>query len=198
MSRHKVVIVGAGPAGIFAALELVRRGMTDILIVEKGKTLTKRTLPRAPDRLREVQGVRHHDRLGRRGRVLRRQAHADPDVGGWLGDYMPRPELDELLDYADRLWIEFGSPEEVHGPDPATAARLQKQATLAGMRLVPMTIRHLGTDRSPGVLEAMRVWLVDHGVEVRTRCAASKILVDGGTGAAASSSKTARRSTRST
>ncbi len=179
MPRHKVVIVGAGPAGIFAALELVRRGITDILIVEKGKTLTKRNCPARQTACVKCKVCDIMTGWGGAGAFSDGKLTLTPDVGGWLGDYMPRPELERLLEYADKLWIEFGSPLEVHGPDPATAARLEKQATLVGMRLVPMTIRHIGTDRSPDVLEAMRVWLVDHGVQVRTTCAAAKILVDG-------------------
>ncbi len=177
MSRHKVVIVGAGPAGIFAALELVRCGVNDVLIVEKGKTLTKRTCPARQTACVKCKVCDIMTGWGGAGAFSDGKLTLTADVGGWLGDYLPRPELDELLDYADKLWIDFGAPEETHGPDPENAARLEKQATLAGMRLVPMTIRHLGTDRSPDVLEAMRVWLVDHGVEVRTRCAAEKILV---------------------
>jgi uncharacterized FAD-dependent dehydrogenase len=102
------------------------------------------------------------------------------EVGGWLGDYVPKPELEGLLDYADKLWLEYGATTEVHGPDPQTAAQLEREATLAGMKLVPMRIRHLGTDRSPEVLDAMRVALEAAGVTVRTDMAAARILAEGG------------------
>jgi hypothetical protein len=180
MSRHKVVIVGAGPAGIFAALELVRQGVNDVLIVEKGKTLKKRHCPARQTACAKCKVCDIMTGWGGAGAFSDGKLTLTPDVGGWLGDYMQRPELEDLLGYADGLWVEFGAPLEVHGPDPATAARLEKQATLVGMRLVPMNIRHLGTDRSPEVLEAMRVWLAEHGVEIRVRCAASQILADAG------------------
>ena len=102
------------------------------------------------------------------------------EVGGWLSDFVAKPELDDLLEYADRLWLEFGATTDVHGPDPATAAQLEREATLAGMKLVPMRIRHLGTDRSPEVLDAMRVALEAAGVTVRTECPAARILIQGG------------------
>ena len=86
-----------------------------------------------------------------------------------------------LLDYADELWLEFGATTEVHGPDPDTAAALEREATLAGMKLVPMRIRHLGTDRSPEVLDAMRVWLLEprRRRSARTRAAARILAEDG-------------------
>jgi uncharacterized FAD-dependent dehydrogenase len=93
---------------------------------------------------------------------------------------VPREELEELLDYADGLWLEFGATKEIHGPDPQTADELCREATLAGMKLIPMSIRHLGTERSPEVLEAMRVWLLEQGVTVRTDTAAERIMVDAG------------------
>ena len=67
-----VVIVGAGPAGIFTALEMLRKGSKQsILLIEKGQPVEKRHCPKAqigPPHLR------HHHRLFRCGRVLGRQA----------------------------------------------------------------------------------------------------------------------------
>jgi uncharacterized FAD-dependent dehydrogenase len=98
------------------------------------------------------------------------------EVGGWLGDYVGTDALQDLIEYADALWVEFGATREVHEPDPATAERLRHEATLAGMQLVPMRVRHIGTDRSPAVLAAMRVSLEGAGVEVRTDTGVAKIL----------------------
>jgi uncharacterized FAD-dependent dehydrogenase len=90
------------------------------------------------------------------------------------------PALADLVEYADGVWVEFGATTEVHGPDPDTAARLVHEATLAGMQLVPMRVRHMGTDRSPGVLQAMRTELTRLGVEIRTETEVASILtVDG-------------------
>ena len=97
------------------------------------------------------------------------------DVGGWLGDYLGAADLERLVDDSDRMWLRFGATTEVHGPDTETAARLVHDATLAGMRLVPMRIRHIGSDRSPAVLQAMYDHLVEVGVEVRTRTEVARI-----------------------
>ncbi|MDR3686512.1 MAG: FAD-dependent oxidoreductase [Coriobacteriia bacterium] len=177
---YSVVIVGAGPAGIFAALELVRAGITDVLIVEKGHPIANR---RCPARRTSCVGCRTCDIMtgwGGAGAFSDGKLTLTTEVGGWLGDYVPKAELEELLEYADQLWLEYGATTEVHGPDPATAVELEREATLAGMKLVPMRIRHLGTDRSPEVLDAMRVALEAAGVTVRTDVAAKRILAEGG------------------
>lgn len=179
--EYDVVIVGAGPAGIFAALELTRSGaIPRILMLEKGHPIPRR---RCPARETACVGCRTCDIMtgwGGAGAFSDGKLTLTTEVGGWLPDYVAKPELERLLEQADDIWLEFGATPEVHGPDPETAAGLMREATMAGMKLIPMRIRHLGTDRSPEVLDAMMSHLAGLGVEVRTEVAANRILsVDG-------------------
>ena len=177
---YKVIIVGAGPAGIFAALELAKSGVTDVLVLEKGHAIAKRKCPARRTACVECRTCDIMTGWGGAGAFSDGKLTLTTEVGGWLGDFVPRPELETLVDYADQLWLEFGATTEVHGPDAATATELQREATLAGMKLIPMRIRHLGTERSPMVLDAMRVYLESVGVTVRTERAASRIISENG------------------
>lgn len=174
---YDVVIVGAGPAGIFAALELTRTVHGPrILMVEKGHAIPRR---RCPARETACVGCRTCDIMtgwGGAGAFSDGKLTLTTEVGGWLPDYVAKPELEVLLEQADDIWLQFGATTEVHGPDPQTAAALQREATMAGMKLIPMRIRHLGTDRSPEVLDAMMVRLLELGVEIRTEVGAKRIL----------------------
>jgi uncharacterized FAD-dependent dehydrogenase len=175
-----VIIVGAGPAGIFAALELTRTGSASILMVEKGHSIAKR---RCPARETSCVGCRTCDIMtgwGGAGAFSDGKLTLTTEVGGWLADFVPTRQLEELIEYCDDLWLEFGATSEVHGADAQTAAELQREATLAGMKLIPMPIRHLGTDRSPQVLDAMRVDLAAAGVEIRTELSAVRIIAEDG------------------
>lgn len=177
---YDVVIVGAGPAGIFSAIELVRAGVTNILIAEKGRAISKR---RCPARRTACVGCRTCDIMtgwGGAGAFSDGKLTLTTEVGGWLGDYVEHDELQRLIDYADKIWCEFGASSEVYAPDPGIAAVLENDAVLAGMHLVPMRIRHMGTDRSPRVLEAMRTFLEDAGVTIRTECPVTRILAANG------------------
>lgn len=178
--RHDVIVVGAGPAGIFAALELLRDPVLKVLVLEKGRDIEKR---RCPARQTACVGCKTCDIMtgwGGAGAFSDGKLTLTGAVGGWLGEYVGPEALGELLDDADRLWLEFGADTFVHEPDAAQATRLVAEAAAVDMELVPMRIRHLGTDRSPEVLGAMRTHLEARGVEVRTTCPVTRILAEEG------------------
>ena len=177
---YDVVIVGAGPAGIFAALELVRLGVSDVLVLEKGKAIENRDCPARQHGCIHCATCAIMTGWGGAGAFSDGKLTLTSQVGGWLGDYVDPEPRDELLDYADRLWLEYGATREVHGPDAETAERLVADAAEAGMRLVPMRVRHLGTERSPLVLAAMRASLEASGVTVRTGAAVTSLAESGG------------------
>jgi uncharacterized FAD-dependent dehydrogenase len=179
--RYDVAIVGAGPAGIFAALELARSGREGrILLLEKGHGIEKRRCPAKERGCAECKVCAIMTGWGGAGAFSDGKLTLTTEVGGWLGDYVGIDELSKLIRYADDVWVEFGATTEVHGPDADTAARLIHEATLAGMQLVPMQVRHMGTDRSPDVLQAMRAELERLGVEIRTETEVARILTADG------------------
>lgn len=179
-AHYDAIIVGAGPAGIFAALTLSRRGAERVLILEKGKDLEKRKCPAKRTKCINCPTCAIMTGWGGAGAFSDGKLTLTSEVGGWLSDYVAADALDALLARADDMWVEFGATTEVHGPDPDTAARLIHEATLADMQLIPMRVRHIGTDRSPKVLGAMREALEAEGVEVRTDTEVTRILVEGG------------------
>ncbi len=184
MVRHEtydVVIVGAGPAGIFAALELARasRGLR-ILMLERGKPISERRCPARQTHCVGCETCSIMTGWGGAGAFSDGKLTLSTEVGGWLGDLIDRDTLERIVEDADRIWREFGATPEVHGPDEETAERLVRQAVLAEMRLVPMRIRHIGTDRSPAVLQQMYEHLVTAGVEVRLRTEVGRIIADAG------------------
>ena len=180
MAEHfDVILVGAGPAGIFAGLELEGSGLKTLLL-EKGPDLSARPRPgelqrSAPGdpRLRwQITG------FGGAGAYSDGKLTLSGDVGGRLDTIVGVETLRELIAYVDEQYVRFGGTEKVYGlTDEVDDWR--RRAALAGLRLVPAPIKHLGTDRLFFILEAMREKL-GRGVDVRTGVAAERILLRDG------------------
>lgn len=177
---YDVVVIGAGPAGIFAALELLAIPGISVLVLEKGRDIEKR---RCPARQSGCSGCKTCDIMtgwGGAGAFSDGKLTLTGEVGGWLGEYVGSAALRTLLQDADNLWLKFGADPFVHTPDEPHTARLMREAAAVDMQLVPMRIRHLGTDRSPEVLGAMRTYLEAQGVEVRTSAPVARVLASEG------------------
>ena len=142
---YDCIIVGAGPAGIFAALELVMKSEGKrFLIIEKGKDLPGR------DRKEIFSG------WGGAGTYSDGKLNISRDVGGFLNEYTAPAELDELLSYADGLYLKYGAPAELKGYDAESVSPIEHKAAQAGLRLIPFPIRHIGTDRCLELLKNLR------------------------------------------
>ncbi|MBC7326395.1 MAG: FAD-dependent oxidoreductase, partial [Moorella sp. (in: Bacteria)] len=102
-----------------------------------------------------------------------------PEVGGWLNEYIPERDVTALIDYVDGVYRHFGAPEKVYGGlEDERIADIQRQAVLADLKLIPAPIRHLGTGRTQEILQAMKNYLEEHGVDVCTDTPVEEILVD--------------------
>jgi uncharacterized FAD-dependent dehydrogenase len=177
---YDVVIVGAGPAGIFVALELAGAGLS-VVVLEKGPALSGRTCP-ANERGVTCKGCTPCSMVsgwGGAGAFSDGKLTLSPEIGGNLGDYVGLAELEDLIRYVDRLYVDYGGPEEVHGTDEKRLREIVRQATLAELRFVPSPIRHLGTGRTGEILSRMYDYLKDR-TEIRTRTVAQRLLVEKG------------------
>ena len=156
---YNVAIVGAGPAGIFTALEIVKlRPEWKVVLIEKGQRIEKRKCPIREGSPKCVNCKRCGLLCGwgGAGAFSDGKLTLTPDVGGHLVDYMSRENAKELIKYADDLYLKYGATDEVFGTDMKTFEEIEHQATLAELKLVHAPVRHLGTERSLDVLKNMQ------------------------------------------
>jgi len=146
MKKYDVIIVGAGPAGIFAALELSKIDGIKTAIIDKGSDIEKR-LSQAPRSL--LCG------WGGAGAFSDGKLTLSTEVGGHLNAYVPDDELQGFIKYVDQTYVDFGAPETVYGTNEDEVNRLAHRAILADLKLIPSAIRHVGTDQWPDMLRKL-------------------------------------------
>jgi len=168
-NQYDVIIVGAGPAGIFSAIELSKAEKLKVLLLEKGKS---------PEG-RERRGLSMIFGWGGAGAFSDGKLILSTRVGGWLKDYVGEAELQTLIEEVERIFLEYGAPREVHGVDEERIKDIARRAALADLRLIPSRIRHIGTDFTPVITRRMYDGLKDK-VEIRVETEVVKIEVKGG------------------
>ncbi|RJQ31772.1 MAG: FAD-dependent oxidoreductase [Actinobacteria bacterium] len=175
---YDVIIVGAGPAGIFTALELVKKNHLKIIILEKGLDISKR-VQLAQKKMFKKEPTAVVSGWGGAGAFSDGKLTLSTDIGGWLNEYIANKELDDLIDYVDRIYLEYGAPKKKHGLDKSKIDSLAQKAQLADLSLIPSHIRHLGTDRCAQILKEMAKYLEDR-VDIRTKTEVTEILSNKG------------------
>lgn len=153
--RYDVIIVGAGPAGIFCALELTRGSGLKVLMVDKGQGLDSRRCPSPGGQCKRCQPCATLSGWGGAGAYSDGKLTLSSQIGGWLTDFVPRGKVEKLIEKTDRAYLEFGAPPRIFGDDEEKVAEIARSAVKSDLLLVPSRVRHMGTDLCPGVLAAM-------------------------------------------
>jgi hypothetical protein len=183
-AQYDVIIVGAGPAGIFTALELVKnRSGLKILIVEKGWNIKDRVCfareQNAPCFNCSPCSVTCG--WGGAGAFSDGKLTLSTDVGGSLEHYLDKKKLTAMVDYIDQFYVAFGAPAQVFGLEhKEEIENMQRRAVLSELKLIPVPIRHMGTGRCIEILRKMQDHLLSHGVEVRTSSPVREVMVKDG------------------
>ena len=182
--KYDVVIIGAGPAGIFTALEMLRLGSKKkIVIVEKGQPVEKRSCPKAKTKTCMNCKPYCHITTGfsGAGAFSDGKLSLSCEVGGDLPSLIGEDFAQELIDYTDKIYLEFGADEHIEGINASEEVKeIRKRAIKAGLKLVDCPIRHLGTEKAQTLYLEIENYLREHNVDMMFGCECNDVLIEDG------------------
>ena len=176
MKNYDVIVVGAGPSGVFLAYEMLQLDKTKkVLLIEQGRKVENRYCP-----IEKLGKCTHCQPMcnitcGFSGAgafsdgklSLYNREDDDFYVGGVLHEYVGVEETKKLIDYTDEIYLKFGADKKLEGVDyKDEVKKIYDKAKKEDINLVNIPIRHLGTEKSHEVYGKIEKYLLDNGIEI--------------------------------
>ncbi len=182
--KYDVIIVGAGPAGIFTAVEMLKQGTEKkILMIEKGRSIDKRSCPKTITK--ECINCKPYCHIttgfSGAGAFSDGKLSLSYEVGGDLPLLIGEDFAQEMINYTDKIYLEFGADSTIEGiGNEEEIKAIRKRAIKSGLKLVDCPIRHLGTEKAQDVYLALQNYLIDKGVEILFNYDCQNLIIDDG------------------
>ena len=169
-NRKKVIIVGAGAAGLFAAHELISsKKDLEIIIIDMGKDVDKRHCV-VPDKLICVhcKPCNMLCGVGGAGTYSSGQLNLNPYIGGDLVELAGSEDKAwALIKKIDNIFLDNGAPKKVYDPNEEEVKELKLKAGAEGIQFIPIRQRHIGTENAPKVINNIKSYLERNGVQFK-------------------------------
>lgn len=162
-----VVIVGAGPAGLFSAYELVtKKPSLKVCLIDQGKLAQNRVCPmKTTGKCVNCQPCNILSGYGGAGTFSDGKLNFIPKLGkSDLFKYMSESEAYSLIDDTEEIFNKFGMDSDVYPKNTEKSEEIRRDVTVKGARLLLIKQKHLGSDMLPKYIEDFTNYLINHGV----------------------------------
>ena len=181
--EYDVIIIGAGPSGIFCAYELMRRKPDlKVLMLEKGRSIERRVCPKRKTKV--CVGCKPCSittGFAGAGAFSDGKLSLSPEVGGTLPEILGYEKAEELIREADEIYLKFGADEKVYGLEDMEAIdEIRAKSIRANLKLIECPIRHLGTEEGYKIYARLQKHLEENRVEIRFMTMVQNILMEKG------------------
>ncbi len=179
MEKYDVIIVGAGPCGIYCAYELIKlRTDLKVLLVDKGRDIYHRTCPILEGKIKQCpKDIYGHSGcfpscsmtsgFGGCGAFSDGKFNITSEFGGWMQEWLPSKTVLDLIKYVDSIQLAHGAPKEITNPNSKDVLDIERRALAVGLKLLRSEVRHLGTEVNLKVLQSIYEELKVKGVEMK-------------------------------
>ena len=166
--KYDVVIIGAGPAGLFTAYELITKNKDlKVALMDKGQKVKTRFCPMNKYKTKCVNcnPCRILSGYGGAGTFSDGKLNFIPKLGkSDLFKYMSESEANQLIDDTEEIFTKFGMDSEVFPSNMEEALEIKRKVAIQGARLLLIRQKHLGSDHLPEYIDEFSNYLEEHGV----------------------------------
>lgn len=176
------LIIGAGPAGVFTAYELIQQNYTgQIVLVEKGSPIEKRHCPK--DKTQKCVNCSPYCHIttgfSGAGAFSDGKLSLSSEVGGDLPELVGKKVINEMIHYTDQIYLNFGADTKIEGIEHTDEIKeIRRKAISANLKLVDCPIRHLGTEKAHDIYQHIQDYLLANGVTILFQTEALDLIVE--------------------
>ena len=171
---YDVIIIGAGPAGLFSAYELIEKNnKLKVLLLDKGKFANNRTCPMNEKNIPccNCNPCAIMSGYGGAGTFSDGKLNFVPKIGkSDLYKYMDIKDANDLIDETEAIFNKFNMNSDVYPSNMDEANEIKKRVAINGARLLLIKQKHLGSDKLPTYISDMTNYLKDKGVVIKELC----------------------------
>lgn len=179
--KYDLIIIGAGPCGIFTALEMKKLNPKEkILLIEKGNSIEKRICPKRKTGVcANCTPCNITTGFAGAGAYSDGKLSLSPNVGGNLPEYIGYEKTMELISYVDSIYLNFGADKKIYGINTKHKIdKIRKKAIISNLKLVECPIRHMGTEEGYNIYLKIEKYLREIGVDFSFRNPVKDIILD--------------------
>ena len=183
MGNYDVIIIGAGPSGIFCAYELIhKKPELKVLLIEKGRRIEERACPKRKTKVCVgCQPCSITTGFAGAGAFSDGKLSLSPDVGGTLPEILGYEAASRLIRESDEIYLKFGADTSIYGVDKEKEIReIRRKAINANLKLIECPIRHLGTEEGYKIYAKLQANLLECGVEMKFQTMVEQIIIEDG------------------
>ncbi|RLF85367.1 FAD-dependent oxidoreductase [Thermococci archaeon] len=165
--KFDVVIIGAGPAGLFSAYELAEKSNLKVVVIDEGGDIENRVCPM--NELGYCIGCKPchiMSGVGGAGGLSDGTINLRPDIGGDLTELTRDENYSwQLVWEVDQIFLTHGAPKGVYKGHEDEIRKWERRAAQAGVKFIPIIQRHIGSDHTKGVIKSIKDYLESKGVK---------------------------------
>lgn len=182
-STYDVIIIGAGPSGIFTAYEIRKNNPgARVLMIEKGSSIEKRKCPKRKTGVcANCQPCALTTGFSGGGSFSdgKLSINQDGEIGGELAQFIGIEKFREILLYVDDLYVGFGADSKVYSSNHSAEVDLiRRQAAQAHLKLLDSRVRHMGTEKAYDIYSRIQLELEDMGVQMVFETTVQDLLIE--------------------